>query len=327
VAAPLPVVLVETVNGQAIRYVYGNDLLALVDPASTILFYHFDGSDSTTGLTDVTGTSVESYHYASFGSLRMRTGDSEQNMLFSGEQDDEEVNLLFLRARYYDSDAGRFISRDVFPVRTYQTQGISRYIYTQNNPIRFSDTSGLDRKENESFVINWVYAGGFRQSGESYRIVNNFLEVFNPLYNMAAKEYIFRFAKTRPIDTSLRPYIWGRAWLDQVNTVGDYITLGTHIMDSADRFQAGEVDSLEVGAGEFSAVAANTLNDIITGPGRSIAKLAVGKDVVSGIPVISQLDQDITGQQVVENIEGFMEMGPSKYFGCVWDVLSGRQCR
>lgn len=38
VAAPLPLVLTETTNGQISYYIYGNDLLARVDSGATRVF-------------------------------------------------------------------------------------------------------------------------------------------------------------------------------------------------------------------------------------------------------------------------------------------------
>ncbi|MBP0011472.1 RHS repeat-associated core domain-containing protein, partial [Roseofilum sp. Belize Diploria] len=62
---------------------------------------------------------------------------------FAGEQFDEALGQYYLRQRYYDASTGRFTRRDTF--EGYQTNPISlhRYLYTYNNPILYTDPSGL----------------------------------------------------------------------------------------------------------------------------------------------------------------------------------------
>lgn len=56
-----------------------------------------------------------------------------------GSPHDTESNLYFYRARYYDPNAGRFISDD--PIRF--RGGINLYAYVQNRPTLMRDPSGL----------------------------------------------------------------------------------------------------------------------------------------------------------------------------------------
>ena len=56
---------------------------------------------------------------------------------YCGEYFDYETGYIYLRARYYDSSNGRFISED--PIRS----GNNWYAYCAGNPIRFSDPLGL----------------------------------------------------------------------------------------------------------------------------------------------------------------------------------------
>lgn len=63
---------------------------------------------------------------------------------FSKEQNDSESNLYFLRARYYDPELGRFISKDPVKGHLNNPQSQNPYSYSLNNPINFSDPSGLD---------------------------------------------------------------------------------------------------------------------------------------------------------------------------------------
>jgi RHS repeat-associated protein/uncharacterized repeat protein (TIGR01451 family) len=141
-AAPLPVVLVETTAGQSNRYLYGNDLTTQINQAGTATFYHTDGLGSTRALSNLPGQRTDAYSYDVFGAVRLHTGTASQPFTFTGEQADIETNLVFLRARYYDPQVGRFISKDSFPGFDIASQSLNRYTYSTNNPINASDPSG-----------------------------------------------------------------------------------------------------------------------------------------------------------------------------------------
>ncbi len=54
-------VLSETTAGQATRYVYGNDLVRLENPAGAPTFYHTDGLGRSRALSNLTGQRTDSY--------------------------------------------------------------------------------------------------------------------------------------------------------------------------------------------------------------------------------------------------------------------------
>ena len=107
--------LQETTGGTSVAYVYGNDLIHSLESGGTPSFYHTDGLGSTRLLSDDAGSITDQYSYAAFGATRAHTGSSANEFTFTGEQVDGETGLVFLRARYYDLEVGRFISKDIFP--------------------------------------------------------------------------------------------------------------------------------------------------------------------------------------------------------------------
>jgi len=56
-----------------------------------------------------------------------------------GGYTDAETGLVLMTHRYYDPNAGRFITRDPMSY----AGGINLYAYTQNNPVNRTDPSGL----------------------------------------------------------------------------------------------------------------------------------------------------------------------------------------
>jgi RHS repeat-associated protein len=55
---------------------------------------------------------------------------------------DEETDLLYLRARYYEPETGRFLSRDTYEGELGNPLSRHLYAYVQNNPVNRIDPSG-----------------------------------------------------------------------------------------------------------------------------------------------------------------------------------------
>ncbi len=50
--------------------------------------------------------------------------------------------LQYLRARYYDPETGRFLSRDSYLGDIQDPLTLNRYVYVLNNPLMYSEPSG-----------------------------------------------------------------------------------------------------------------------------------------------------------------------------------------
>ncbi|MBI1893258.1 MAG: RHS repeat-associated core domain-containing protein [Candidatus Rokubacteria bacterium] len=57
----------------------------------------------------------------------------------------ESSKLLYYRARWYDPEIGRFMSRDPWEGSLESPQTMNRYAYVGGNPVRFNDPGGLTR--------------------------------------------------------------------------------------------------------------------------------------------------------------------------------------
>jgi RHS repeat-associated protein len=59
-----------------------------------------------------------------------------------GSVSDREPNLVHMQARHYDPTLGRFIQADTMMLASMTTQGMNRYIYTENDPVNMTDATG-----------------------------------------------------------------------------------------------------------------------------------------------------------------------------------------
>jgi RHS repeat-associated protein len=143
-AATLPVVISDT---EAV-YLYGLDIIA--QQQSERLYYVHDGLGSVrdpsaalrAGLVDTTGQIETNYAYEPFG-VPLVGGDVYNPYQFTGEAWDAEVGLLYLRARYYQPEVGRFISKDPWAGDLWRPGTLNSYVYVLDSPVNRIDPSGL----------------------------------------------------------------------------------------------------------------------------------------------------------------------------------------
>jgi RHS repeat-associated protein len=122
-------------------YVHGLNLISQVRSGQTST-YLYDGFDSVRSLSNQTGTVANTYSYDAYGNLMRSTGTTKSDYGYRGEQFDSNLEMQYLRARYYDATIGRFVSSDSFEGWQDQPMSHHRYIYGNDNPIVFFDPSG-----------------------------------------------------------------------------------------------------------------------------------------------------------------------------------------
>ena len=133
------------------------------------------------------------YSYAGSDNIRKR---------FTGYEKDDETGLDFAEARMYQNRHGRFTAPDplLASARATDPQTFNRYIYTSNNPINYTDPSGLSWCQAKDGTVSFTGSGtacgdgftnvddkvlqhtegsgGFDSNGNAYGVGD--LLVFNP---------------------------------------------------------------------------------------------------------------------------------------------------
>ena len=110
------------------------------DSNNTVRWYVYDGLGSVLGEVDPNGNLTARRKYDVYGVVRSGdTGSSKQKFVGSlGHASEDETGLIYMRARYYDPQIGRFASED--PAR----DGMNWFAYCSGDPVNCVDESGHD---------------------------------------------------------------------------------------------------------------------------------------------------------------------------------------
>lgn len=122
-------------------YVYGAGLLWRIDASGQRQVYHYDTVGTTVGLTDGGETVTDAYAYDAFGRVMNERGVTPNPFKFVAQSGvmDEGNNRHFMRARVYDADPGRFLSKDPL---AFWARDPSLYAYADGNPVNWIDPEG-----------------------------------------------------------------------------------------------------------------------------------------------------------------------------------------
>ena len=140
-------VLAETDDDGVAQRVYewGNELINQedVNGASRYYYLHDSINGSVRRLIDVDQNVINSYEYGAFGEAKTMLEGVSNDYQFHGEVQEEETGLVFLRARYYDAESGRFLTRDPIKGQMKNPQTLNAYVFVDSDPVNKRDPLGL----------------------------------------------------------------------------------------------------------------------------------------------------------------------------------------
>ncbi|MDI1348680.1 RHS repeat-associated core domain-containing protein [Aquabacterium sp.] len=127
------------------------------------LYYHADGLGSVVGTSNNADASTQTQRFDAFGNKLDGTIAQIAQYGYTGREPDE-AGLVYMRARYYSPQFGRFVSRDPAGLQG----GINAYAYCGNNPTNCTDPSGLmPQSALSSFVDSSYFGMGTQGAGLS----------------------------------------------------------------------------------------------------------------------------------------------------------------
>ena len=150
--AGLSQVLTRTKDGRTTYYIYGLGLIG-EECGDEYRAYHYDLRGSTVALTGEEGTISDRMTYTPTGELVWRDGESDTPFLYCGEYgvQTDGNGLLYMRARYYSPEIGRFLGEDSVVGSLSVTGSLNRYAYCGGNPVSYVDPEG----EFAESVVGW----------------------------------------------------------------------------------------------------------------------------------------------------------------------------
>ena len=141
-------VVMELSKGGAVqkRYIRGNDLVYADKGENTEKTYYVtDMHGNVVQLLDESGNVTKTYEYDSFGNEVKPEKKDENPYRYCGEYYDKETEEVYLRARYYESSVGRFITRDTYTGESDEPLSLHLYTYCENDGVNMVDPSGHNR--------------------------------------------------------------------------------------------------------------------------------------------------------------------------------------
>ena len=131
--------MTQVLNDGTNQYLYGVGRIAQVN--TTTEYFLGDALGSVRQITDASGEITLAKSYAPYGETANSAGSAVSPFAFTGEQQDVS-GLTYLRARYYSSGDGRFLTRDTWMGEYNRPLSLNRWMYVEGNPINYTDPSG-----------------------------------------------------------------------------------------------------------------------------------------------------------------------------------------
>lgn len=107
-----------------------------------VFYFHPDHLGSSSYITNLDGNVTQHMEYLPFGETLVdeHTNSNNSPFKFNGKELDEETGNYYYGARYYNPKWSIWLSVDPL---AEQTPSWSPYVYTHNNPLRYTDPTGM----------------------------------------------------------------------------------------------------------------------------------------------------------------------------------------
>ena len=110
--------------------------------ANVTSYYQYNGHGDVTSRTNDDGMVTNVYQYTPFGQVTLGSAAYEGFFAYGGESYNPNTGLEYLRARYYDTGNGNFLTEDTYLGNLIDPLTRNRYSYVKNNPVNYVDPSG-----------------------------------------------------------------------------------------------------------------------------------------------------------------------------------------
>jgi RHS repeat-associated protein len=116
----------------------------------TVEYLHLDPQGTLAATTDERGRLLARHRYDPWGRSRGLPGSTPgesgraPGIGYTGHRDEPALGLIDMRGRFYDPGLRQFLSPDPLIHSLWDSQSLHPYAYARNNPLTFTDPSGLE---------------------------------------------------------------------------------------------------------------------------------------------------------------------------------------
>ncbi len=146
----------ETFGNTRYDYLYnGDDLYGFVKNLNERYYYIKDITNNILGIVDSSGTILGKYNYDAYGNIISNTVSIENHITYKCYYYDNEIEMYYLRSRFYVPKWRRFLTPDSINYLEYTDfNKINLYAYCGNNPVMNVDPDG------HIFITSLLVAAG-----------------------------------------------------------------------------------------------------------------------------------------------------------------------
>jgi RHS repeat-associated protein len=164
-AALLPVVLQSKTGMTTTKYLYSEGTRPLAQNSTAWEYLLPDALGSVRQINSADGYLVRTQDYEPYGSVLNSDGSASSAYGFAGEERDTYIELVFLRARYYNPELARFLSKDVWQGDYTRPQSLNGWGYTEGDPVNKVDPSGKRPKSQKEIDVCQYHWGQINAPG------------------------------------------------------------------------------------------------------------------------------------------------------------------
>ncbi|EIL88706.1 hypothetical protein UU7_17072 [Rhodanobacter spathiphylli B39] len=128
-------------------------LLAMMAHAGTVTYVYTDAQGTPVMESDAQGHITKRFEYTPYGMPVTSVGAAPDGPGYTGHVNDPETGLVYMQARYYDPEVGRFLSVDPVGPQAGNIFNIGRFGYVSGNPIMLVDPSGRSPRHGKDMEI------------------------------------------------------------------------------------------------------------------------------------------------------------------------------